>query len=419
MCCGLLYDFQQWRPGMRVLIANKFFFRNGGSEAVMLGERAYLQSVGVDVVDFSMADERNLPSPYAKYFVSNRLYRASIGRVGPMSGALTMIHSPEAVAKIAKLIRSTGPDLVHCHNIYHQLTPSIIGAAKRLGVPVILTLHDFKPVCPVYNRLRHGEPCSACLERGVGSVLRHRCADGSFSRSLLLYLEAIVQRALGSYERVDRFIAPSRFMRDAVAMRVPVERMAMLYNGVDVDAIQPSGEDAGYVLYLGRLSMEKGVETLLMAHEAGGGRWPLVIAGIGPATEQLKMRFGRARFLGHLSGEALADVICKASVITLPSKWYENCPMSILEAMAYGKPVVGSRMGGIPELVVENETGLLFVAGDVAELAARLETLMSNPDLRKRMGAAARSRAESMFSLVRHNEGLMSIYREVLGERLH
>ena len=404
---------------MRVLIANKFFFRNGGSEAVMLGERSYLQSAGVDVVDFSMADERNLASPYTGSFVSNRSYRVPDGGLGRIRAALAMIHSPDAVAKIAKLISSTRPDLVHCHNIYHQLTPSIIRTAKHLGVPVVLTLHDYKPVCPVYNRLRHGEPCSVCLERGVGGVLRHRCADGSFARSLVLYLEAIVQRALGSYERVDRFIAPSRFMQEAVATRVPAEHMALLYNGVDVEAIRPSGTDAGYVLYLGRLSAEKGVETLLAAHEAAGARWPLVIAGTGPAKERLSKRFARARFVGHLIGDALAEMVGEASVIALPSQCYENCPMSILEAMAYGKPVVGSRMGGIPELVVENETGLLFVAGDVAELAARLETLMSNPDLRKRMGVAARSRAESMFSLVRHNEGLMSIYREVLGERLH
>jgi len=399
---------------MKILFANKFFFRNGGSEVVMFQERDYLLGNGHEVVDFSMQDERNFSSATSEYFVARQDYRGGGGKLGKLKSALSLVHSPEAVQRITALIRRTKPDLVHCHNIYHQLTPSIIGAAKKLGIPVALTLHDYKPVCPVYNRLRHGEPCSDCLDGDFRQVLAHRCADGSLGKSALLYAEAVVQRWLGNYEKVDAYIAPSRFMREAIAYRIPEERVHLLYNGVDTESLRGSGVDEGYALYLGRLSAEKGVKTLLKAHEASEGGWPLVVAGTGPLEADLKLQHRKATFIGHVTGDRLREAIDRASVVVVPSECYENCPMSVLEAMAYGKPVVGSRIGGIPELVLDGETGLLFEAGNVADLQARLDRLMGDGGLRRRLGDAARQRVETVFSLGRHNTGLLNIYKSLL-----
>ena len=398
---------------MKVLLANKFFFRNGGSEVVMFQERDFLLQSGHAVVDFSMQDERNIESPYASHFVTRQDYRGG-GGPGRLRSALAFVHSPEAVKKVGALIDATRPDLVHCHNVYHQLTPSIIGAAKARGVPVALTLHDYKPVCPAYTRLRGGETCSDCLDGDFGNVLRHRCAEGSLGKSVLLYAEAVVQRRLGNYEKVDRFIAPSRFMADSMAHRIPTERIALLYNGVDMAHSPEAGGDESHVLFLGRLSHEKGVETLLSAHAAAEGRWPLVVAGGGPLLDDLKAQYKHATFAGHLSGDALKQALAGAAVVVVPSEWYENCPMSVLEAMAQGKPVVGSRMGGIPELVADGETGLLFEAGNVAELGACLGRLMADPALRRRMGQAARARAGREFSLEKHNAGLTAIYETLV-----
>lgn len=396
---------------MKVLIANKFFFRNGGSEVVMFQEREFLLANGHEVVDFSMQDARNLPSAHACHFVGRQDYRGG-GWLGRLKSAVSLIHSPQAVARIAALIREVRPDLLHCHNIYHQLTPSIIGAAKRAGLPVVLTLHDYKPVCPTYNRLRDGVPCGDCLEGDFAPVLRHRCAEDSWGKSALLYAEAVVQRWLGNYEQVDAFIAPSRFMREALAHRIPLARLRLLYNGVDTDRLRGSGADDGYALYLGRLSAEKGVRTLLQAH-AGSG-WPLLVAGTGPLADVLQAQYPEARFLGHLTGQALQEAIDRASVVVVPSEWYENCPMSVLEAMAHGKPVVASRMGGLPELVADGETGLLFQSGDVAELRAHLERLMADPAQRTQMGRRARQRAEDEFSIVGHNARLLDLYHSLL-----
>ena len=355
---------------MKVLLANKFFYRNGGSEAVMFQEREYLLGSGVAVVDFSMDDDRNLPSTFAGSFVGNQSYGiASDGRSNSRFGtALKLIHSREAVRKIGALIERTQPDLVHCHNIYHQLTPSIIGAAKRRGVPVVLTLHDYKAVCPVYVRMRRGETCSECLDRGFSRVLVNRCAEGSLAKSALLYAEAVVQRLRGSYESLDTMIAPSEFMRASMLARFAPEKIVVIHNGVDVHSIQPSDEDEHFILYVGRLSPEKGIETLLDAHRETGGRAPLVVAGTGPMEDELRARYPNVQFLGHLDGASLEQTMRRASLVVVPSKWFENCPMSILESMAYGKAVVASDIGGIPELVDDTENRIAISARECARV---------------------------------------------------
>lgn len=398
---------------MKILVANKFFFRNGGSEVVMFQEREFLGAQGHHVIDFSMLDERNVSSPYEEYFVGYKGYHAK-NRFGRVRSALTFIHSPEAVRKIGALIDKSQPDLLHCHNICHQLTPSIISAAKARGIPVAMTLHDYKVVCPVYTHLRDGKVCAECLDGDFRYVLKHRCAEGSLAKSALLYAEAIVQRWLGNYEKVDLFIAPSRFMQESVSHRFPVDKVVLLYNGVELAGISTSDHDDGYVLYLGRLSQEKGVETLLRAHAATQGGWPLVVAGTGSLANELKTKYPAAKFVGHVSGDDLGEIIAGAAVVVVPSEWYENCPMSVLEAMAYSKPVVGSRMGGIPELVTEGESGLLFEAGNVQELHEKLDILMASPELRQKMGRAARKRVESDFSLERHNSGLLDVYQSLV-----
>lgn len=401
---------------MKILQANKFFFRNGGSETVMFQERDYLLKNGHEVVDFSMQDERNLPSEYAVHFVANKNYAdGSLGKIAKVLNAFSLIHSSGAVKGIRQLITHTKPDIVHCHNIYHQLTPSIIGAAKSLGVPVVLTLHDYKPVCPTYNRLRDNKPCSNCLDGDISQVLLHRCAEGSLGKSALLYAEAFVQRFKASYEHVDAFIAPSRYMQKSIAHRVPENRIKLLYNGIDTDEVKGTGADEGYVLYLGRLVREKGVETLLKAHQNSTSGWKLVVAGTGPLLDVLKAQYNPSIFVGYLAGDVLKEMINRASVVVIPSEWYENCPMSVLEAMAYGKPLVASRIGGIPELVADNKTGLLFEAGNAEALTTLLDKLMASETLRKQMGLAGRKRVKNLFSLNQHNTGLMQIYQSVLG----
>jgi glycosyltransferase involved in cell wall biosynthesis len=397
---------------LKILFANKFFFLNGGSEAVMFAEMELMRKHQLDVVEFSMHDPRNFPSKYESYFVSQKGYR-STSRGSQIKSALSLIHSREAVTRLTNLIRCERPDLLHCHNIYHQLTPSIISAASRLNVPVVLTLHDYKPVCPVYTQLSNGRVCTKCSDGRFEALLLRRCADGSIGRSALLWAEARYHAAARSYQRVDKFIAPSRFMRDAVVRRLGEDKVIHIPNGIDASRIEMSERDEDFVLYLGRLSAEKGVETLLRAHAADDAAWRLVVAGSGPLLEGLRSRFPLAEFTGHLAGMALETRLRDASVVVVPSEWHENSPLSILEAMAHGKPIVASRIGGIPELVRDRQTGLLFEPGHAQQLSDCINVLLGDPDLRRRLGRRARQIVEREYSLERHGAALLSLYESL------
>jgi glycosyltransferase involved in cell wall biosynthesis len=400
----------------KVLFANKFFHLNGGSESVMFAEMELLRKREIDVAEFSMRDPRNLPSKYDEYFVSQKSYR-SPSRRQKIKSALAFVHSREAVRNITALISRERPDILHCHNIYHQLTPSIISAATRLNTPVVLTLHDYTPVCPVYTQLRHGNRCTECADGRFEALLKHRCAGGSLGQSAMLWAEARYHAAFRSYDRVAKFIAPSRFMRDAVIRRFGEDKVICIPNGIDVSRIEISRRDQHYALFFGRLSPEKGLETLLRAHAADDAAWRLVIAGSGPLLDELRSRFPLAEFTGHISGDALKATLQAASLVVVPSEWHENCPLSVLEAMAYAKPVVASRIGGIPELVRDGSTGLLFTAKDGVELSRQIRTLLYNPKLRTRLGEEARRIVETEYSLDRHGAALVALYESLMLER--
>jgi glycosyltransferase involved in cell wall biosynthesis len=399
---------------MKVLYANKYFFRKGGAETVMFHEMEYMKNSNVDVVEFAMNHPQNLPSPYSSYFVSERNYHSDSLKVKVKSGA-AFIHSREAVRKISDLIRAERPDILHCHNIYHQLTPSIITAAARQNVPVVLTLHDFKIVCPVYTRFRDGATCNACSRNRSWPVVQHRCSEQSLSRSLLLWAESLYHSLNRSYEQVTKIVAPSRYMRDSVARWFEPDKVVYVPNGVDASRIEPNGPDGGYALFCGRLSREKGIETLLQAHARDNNAWRLVVAGAGPLEQDLRRTYPLAEFRGHLNGEALEKCIGEASAIVVPSECEENCPLSVIEAMAYGKPVVASRVGGIPELVRDGETGFLFRPTDQRELSEKMQIIMNDRALRARFGRLGREVAESDYSLDGHGRSLLSLYKTLSG----
>ncbi|UZP67617.1 glycosyltransferase family 4 protein [Desulfovibrio mangrovi] len=395
---------------MKVLLANKFFFLNGGSETVFFQEREYLRNQGHGVIDFSMKDPRNIASAYGSYFVKNFDFKKS----SSFKTALSFIHSVEAVSKISKLVEETRPDIAHLHNIYHQLTPSIIPALKSRGVKVILTLHDTKLVCPNYLSLCHESICDECKGKYYYKTILKDC-QRSIMKSALLAIEAYFHRLMKSYEGVDCFIAPSYFLAEKIeAVRPELGQVRVLYNGIDTEAILPSEIDNGYILYLGRLSKEKGVPTLLKAYQKLKIKPQLKIVGTGPLLESLRENYSDVVFTGYKSGDELTRLIARSSCVVVPSEWYENCSMVVLEAMAYGKPVVGSKVGGIPEQVEDGVSGALFTMGDADELVLKLTMLMGDVELRRRLGRAARAKVEDKYSLAAHNQGLMDIYSKVL-----
>lgn len=398
-----------------ILFANKFFFLNGGSERVFFQERDFLLRNGTKVVDFSMEDPRNFPSDYANYFVSNIDYYSTRGVVSKIKQGVQFVRSAEAVVKLKRLVENEKPDIAHLHNIYHQLTPSIIPVLKRNGVKVVLTLHDGKLICPSYLMLAGGNVCTACKGRSFWKPLVTNCMD-SRGQEILLMIEAYWHKWAGSYEQVELFVSPSRFLAKLISQRVPEEKIRVLHNGIDLDTYSPGSNDHGYALYLGRLSREKGIETLLEAHSKLGNEIGLKVAGSGPLERELRGRYQHAEFLGYQTGEKIKKTVASSAFVVVPSEWYENCPMVVLEAMAMGKPVIGSRIGGIPEQIDDGRTGFLFEMGNVDELAEKMSMLSRSRDMRIRMGMAARKKVEQEYSLDAHCTKLIKIYEELLSK---
>jgi len=402
--------------GLRVVLANKFLYPKGGAERAVLGLGAELTRRGHAVAYFGMDHPDNSVPAEASAVVRRRDYYRGGGAA--RRDALQMIYSWEARRSFARLLDRHRPDVVHLHNIYHQLTPSILDAARDRGIPAVMTLHDYKLVCPRYDLLRHGQLCDACVERGPTACLRYRCAGGSWGASALLAVESLFQRARGSYDYVRLLLAPSRFLA-GVLVRAGFDphRLRHLPNFVPEAPPPTAAVETDRILYAGRLSPEKGIETLVQA-AAGLSRGRLVVCGDGPLRGRLEDAAaaappGRIELRGHLDRAALAAELARAAFTAVPSEWFENAPFAVLESMAAGRAVIASRLGGLPELVRDGETGRLLPAGDVGAWQAALAAAFAAPDAWRRMGETARVEATARWSLAAHVSQVEDLYREV------
>ncbi len=402
----------------RLLAINNYFYRRGGAESVFLDHIDLFGAAGWDVVPFAMQHPANLPSPWSGYFVSEIEYGGAGGPLTRARQAAKVIFSLEARRNIRNLIGQARPTVAHAHNVYHHISPSIFGALKAEGVPLVMTAHDLKIACPAYKMLSRGSVCERCQGGRIHNVLLHRCVKDSAVVSGLVLMETLVHRSLGLYRgTLDRLIAPSRFYRDKlVAWGWDADRIAHIPNCIDTSDYAPAADEGGYFVYAGRLAPEKGLATLLRA--AALARQKLVLAGTGPEEPRLRRLaadFGAdVSFAGHLGKPELNRLIGEALALVLPSEWYENAPVSILEAYALRRPVIGARIGGIPELVADGETGLLVESGHAAGLAEAMVALAELPAARRTaMGAAGRDWVRREFSPDRYRERTLNLYEAI------
>ena len=407
---------------MKILQANKFHYVKGGAERYYLDVSQRLHERGHAVIPFAMQHPRNEPSEYAKYFVREIDYHA-LGLVGKVRAAARSIYSRETVAKIHALVDEVRPDIAQFHNIYHQISPAIISALAKRGVPMVQTLHDYKLVCPGYLFMANGEICESCKERGRLSAVRQKCLLGSRAASLVGVIEAQLHDWLNTYAQVAYFLCPSQFMLEKVAeYGIPREKLVHFPYFLPLESYRPAYEPSDYFIYLGRLSREKGVATLLKALKlCAGSRLTCRILGEGPLEEELKAQavdwgLTNVEFSGFLQGEELQATVRGAAFTVVPSEWYENFPFSILESFAQGTPVVGSRNGGIPEMVLPEETGLTFTPQDPSALAEALDWMESHPEKVTEMGRVARRRMEELYAPDPHMEKLEALYARVIKE---
>ncbi len=351
----------------QLLSINNYYYRRGGSEAVFFEHNRLFEQAGWNVMPFAMHHPMNLPSPWSEYFVSDTSGAGSASVAGKALRAINAIYSSEAARRVGALVRAHRPDIAHAHNIYHHLSPSILVALRRQGIPVVLTLHDLKLACPAYKMFSHGKVCESCRGGALRNVIKNRCIQDSKAMSSLVWLESTLHQLLGMYRStVTQFVVPSRFFLAKFAeWGLDTSRFSYVPNSVDVEAHVPRGEPGDAFVYAGRLVPEKGVDTLVRA--AAQARVRLRIVGTGPEEAGLRKLAaelgGDVEFAGYLTGDPLQAAIASARAIVVPSIWYENAPLSVLEANALARPVIGADIGGIPELIRPGETGFVFQSG--------------------------------------------------------
>lgn len=358
---------------MRILLANKFYYRRGGDCVCTLNLEELLKANGHEVAIFAMQHPKNLPTPWSKYFPSEISFKPGLG---VMEAFLRPFGTSEVKKKFNALLDDFRPDIVHLNNIHSQLSPVIAQLAHERGIRVVWTLHDYKLLCPRYDCRRNEETiCEACFEDKY-NVVKYRCMKSSVVASLLAYREALKWNRERLEKYTDAFICPSRFMASKMAQgKFDKEKLHVLCNFIDTDKCNKNSyEKNNYYCYIGRLSHEKGVETLIEA----ANRFPhkLVVIGDGPLEEELKkLAKANIEFVGFKQWEEIKSIVGKARFCVIPSEWYENNPLSVIEAQCLGTPVLGARIGGIPELIDENETGMTFESQNVEDLKQKIQRM--------------------------------------------
>lgn len=402
---------------MRILHVNKYLYRRGGAEGYMQDVATLQTAAGHEVAFFGMTHPENPPLPYAEHFPPLvELEPAPEAAVDKARAIARMLYSSTSRRGMAAVLSGFAPDVVHLHNIYHQLSPSILRPVHAYGAAAVMTLHDYKLACPTYQFLANGELCEDCLDGRFRHAVRRRCKDGSRGASAVLALESRLHRSTGAYEPVRLFISPSRFLAaKMVEAGVFPARMQVLNNFVDAAAFPAKAASGGGMVFAGRLSAEKGVDVLIEATARLRPEIRLEIAGEGPerpALEALAARRapGRVTFHGRLAKDPLLELVRSAAVAMVPSRWHENQPMAVLEAFACGVPVVTTELGGLPELVSPGVDGEVVPANDPAALAAAVTGLLVSPERAFAMGQAARHKAMTRFAPAEHLATLMELY---------
>ena len=409
---------------MRILHVNKFLHRRGGAEGYMLDLAALQREHGHEVAFFGMDHPDNdqvsagRPAAYVEF------EPPPSGLVARTQLAGRMIWSRSARQGMDEALDAFRPDVVHAHNIYHQLSPSVVHAASRRGIPVVLTMHDYKLACPTYQFLDHGQPCTACVTGGPWQAALRACKDGSRAASTAAALEVSLHRRFGAYDGVRRLIAPSRFLAAQVsAAGVYPDRIRVQPNFTDLGVSPRREAPTRAAVFAGRLSSEKGVDTLvravaraaLLLHRRPVGVL-LDVAGDGPeraALETLAAQEapGLVRFHGRLPREELQGLVREATLSVVPSRWYENQPLAVLESYAVGVPVLSTDLGGLPELVDE-DTGWVVPANDPEAMGQALARALSDPVDARERGTRARRLAEVRHEPKSHHAAIAAIYEE-------
>lgn len=409
---------------MKILQINTCHYRRGGADVVYLNTSQLLKEKGHEVINFSRYSDRNIEAFDNRYFVNDIDY-FDLSPIHKVIKIPRYLFSGEAKDKIKKLLEIEKPDIAHIHLYKGILTPSILYALKKNNVPIVISLHDYGLLCP-HTIFLNGkkEICEKCLTtNNFLHCIINRCNRDQFTLSTVTAIEYFFHKKIFPYEYYfDKLIAVSKFGMKIHARKSEFkEKLVHLYNFYpELNFTIPNSKKGEYFLYYGRLSYEKGIITLLKAWRLMSKSQKLRIVGEGRMMQEIlsyikENDLHNVEVMGFKEGTELEQLIKNASFILVPSEWYENNPLTIIEAYSNGKPVIASKVGGIPEIIIENETGYIFEMGNIVQLAEVLKkSAETSVEEYIFLSENARRYSEKHFSADAHYEDLMKIYNSVL-----
>ena len=384
---------------MKILLSNKFYYRRGGDCIYMLNLEQLLKQHGHEVAIFSMDYPENLESPWSKYWPRNMSKVAAFTR--PFGDG-------EVRRKWTALLDDFKPDVVHLNNIHTQLSPVIAEIAHSRGIRMVWTLHDTKLVCPCYTCTRDGKWCEECFT-DKKAVIRHKCMPGNIPGAIIGWREILKWNKDRLQACTDKFLAPSQFLADTMVKGgYSAEKMQVLCNFIDVSKVQnPSLKKDDYYVFLGRVNSVKGVPTLCKA--ASQLPYKLIVIGGGELLPELQAQYkdcANIEFIGQKNWDEFRPILEGARFMVLPAEWSENNPLTVIESQSRGTPVLGARIGGIPELIEEGASGKTFLSGDVDDLKQKIQEMFTAVfDY-----AAIAKNAQERYNADAYYERLMKVY---------
>jgi len=392
---------------MKILIIHNFYLKKGGEDTTVFNEKKILEENGHLVYLYTKSNEE-----FKKGNLFERIFKI-----------FEIFFSFTTYRELKKIIKKFKPDIIHIHNIFLRISPSVYFIAKKYNIPVVQTLHNYRFLClNGLFLLNNGKICEKCKNGNFIYGVINRCYRNSFLQSLIVSLMVFIHRKIFKTftKKIDIFISPSNFLKDKIKETKDFRNVKIILKPhfIEVKKDINTEEFENYALYLGRISKEKGISTLLKAFKEIEN-FRLVIAGDGPLVEEGKeiiqrQKLNNVSFTGYLNGDKKDSILRKASVTVLPSEWYENMPYSILESFAYGVPVIASRIGGLRELVIDGYNGLLFEPGNAEDLTYKIEKLSKNKDLLLEMRKNAYKTASERFSEMVGYENIIAIYRSLI-----
>lgn len=402
---------------MKILMVNKFLYPRGGSESYMLKLGSEYEKQGHTVQYFGMFDEKNTVSNSVGMYTSNMDFHST--GLARFLYPFKIIYSREAKKKLGKVLDDFKPDIVHMNNINFQLTPSIIYAVKKRGIPLVQTVHDYQMICPnhLLYSFEENKPCTRCIKGSKLNCIKHSCIHGSKVKSILGVVEAWLYKALKTYRKVDLYICPSRFLENKLktASDIYEGKTFTIHNFIDKAENIPKIECEPYIVFVGRLSKEKGVELLAECAKLLP-EYKFKIAGTGPDGEVLK-NIENAELLGFVSGGSLTALMGNAKILLAPSVCFENNPLSILEANSMGVPVVTMNSGGMAELVEDGVTGTLVPEASAECLAQKIKDTLENDDYYAKIKENSEKTSGEILTADRYSEILISEYEKLINRR--